>query len=670
MHHRMKRTATLGFVLAMAASQIPPWGFDLNGMDRSVKPGDDFYRYAGGAWVRNNPVPPDRTSWGPFYMLRAQAETEVNEVVRELAARSNPPGSIEQKIADYYTSYLDADAIEKAGLGPVRNELADIAAARTHEDVARIMGHAELGVKGPVNVSIWPDAKHPDHYTVNLFQSGLGMPGRDGYLGTDPRSAEIRGKYRNYIAAMLTRAGDADAPRSAGAVLTLETEIASRWWPREKLSDSEAAYNPKSRRELEAFAPEFPWHDFLQAAELSQQDHFMVKQPEPLRALAKLFRRTSVEEWRAYMTFHLLNATADILPAAFDELSFQFNGHTMSGQPTPRPRWKRAISAVNSALGEGIGEIYVRRHFTPEAKAQITTLTENLRAAFRIRITKVAWMSPETRQAALQKLARFRVKVGYPNRFRDYSTLVVRANDPVGNRRRAVSWDWRRQVARLGGPTDRDEWGMTPQTVNAYYNSFFNEIVFPAAILQAPYFDPKADPAVNYGGIGGVIGHEMSHAFDNEGSKSDENGVLRTWWKPEDIANFKALTTDLAVQYSKYEPLPGSHLNGNLTLSENIGDNAGLSVALTAYQLSLRGKKPPVRDGFTGEQRFFLSWAQTYRGNVREEQLRVDLASDPHSPVEYRVNGVVRNMDAWYEAFGVKTGDKLYLPPKDRVRIW
>jgi putative endopeptidase len=395
-----------------------------------------------------------------------------------------------------------------------------------------------------------------------------------------------------------------------------------------------------------------------------------VRELDAVQALSKLFRATPIETWRAYMTFHYLNAMADVMPVAFDDLAFDFNGRTLSGQPEKRERWKRATGALNGALGEAVGEVYVRRHFTPQAKAQMAALVENLRSAYKARIEKLSWMSSETKQAAFRKLAKFRVKIGYPDKWRDYATLEIKAGDAVGNRRRATVWEWHRQAARLDKPTDRDEWGMTTQTVNAYYNSTFNEIVFPAAILQPPFFDPNADPAVNYGAIGGVIGHEMGHGFDDQGSKSDENGVLHTWWKDGDIANFKVLVGNLSKQYSQYEPLPGLHLNGDLTLGENIGDNGGLSVAHEAYVISLKGKKPPVVDGFTSEQRFFLAWSQIYRNNMRDEQLRAQVTSDPHSPSEYRVNGVVRNMDAWYDAFGVKPGDKLYLDPKDRVHIW
>ncbi len=532
------------------------------------------------------------------------------------------------------------------------------------------MGRPDITVGGPFSMDPWPDAKNPDHYAVTIVQSGLSLPDREYYLRTNAKSREIREKYRVYIERVLSLSCYPEGAHSADAILALETEIAKVQWPAEKRANRDLTYNPKSQAELKALAPGFPWDEALSAALIPTQNFFIAKEINAISALGKLFRATPVETWRAYMMFHYLSSMADVLPAAFDDLSFEFNGRTLTGQPEKRERWKRATSALNTALGEAVGKLYVRRCFSPEAKAQVAALVENLRAAYRVRIAKLTWMSAETKQAAFRKLDKLRVKIGYPDKWRDYSTLEVRAGDPVGNRKRVRAWEWHRKTSRLDKPTDREEWGMTPQTVNAYYNSFFNEIVFPAAILQPPYFDPHADPAVNYGGVGGVIWHEMGHAFDDQGSKSDENGVQHTWWKGEDVASFKSLVDNLAKQYSQYEPLPGLHLNGNSTLSENIGDNGGLSVALEAYLISLQRKEAPVTDGFTGRQRFFLSWSQTYRENIRAEQLRVDLSSDPHSPAQFRVNGVVRNIDAWYDAFGVKPGDRLYLDPTNRVHIW
>ena len=603
-------------------------------------------------------------------MLRAEAESDVKAIVDDLAGQPQTAGSIERKIADTYNSYLDTKAIEAAGLAPAASDLARIAAARSHEDVARLLGHPELGLGGPLSISPWPDAANPDRYAINIVQSGLSLPDRDFYLKMDTRSVEVRAKFRSYVAGMLALGHYPDPEAAANTVLALETAIAQAQWTREKRADRDLTYHPKSRAELQAFARDYPWDATLGALGVAQHDLYVVKEDSAVRDLTRLFHRTPVATWRAYMTFHYLNGMADVLPAAFDDLSFGFNGRVLSGLPQKRERWKRATAALNAALGEAVGQLYVRRHFTPETKAQITALVENLRAAFRVRIERLDWMSASTKQAALAKLAAIRVKVGYPDRWRDYSTLEVRAGDALGNRKRALLWDWQQGIARLGQPTDREIWGMPPQAVNAYSNSFFNEIVFPAAILQPPYFDPVADPAVNYGGIGGVIGHEMSHEFDDQGAKTDAKGAQRDWWSKADGDRFKALAARLAEQYSRFEPIPGRHINGQATLSENIGDLGGLNIALEAYHIALGGKPAPILDGTTGDQRVFLSWAQTYRENIRDEALRAALDSNPHSPSMARVNGIVRNMDAWYDAFGVTPAERLYLAPYDRVRIW
>lgn len=675
----MRRRDLLGGVAALAFASraafarpqtVPPWGFDLDGMDRSIRPGHDFARYAGGNWMRTTAIPADRTAWGPFAMLRARAEADVRAIVEDLAGHAQLDGSIERKIADTYNAWMDTAAIEAAGLAPVAADLALIAGARSHEDVAAVMGRPELGVGGPLSLSPWTDAADPDRYAMNMVQSGLSLPDRTYYLADDPRSVDIRAKFRVYVADMLALGVYPDPQAAAAAIVALETEMARAHWTRERRADRDQTYHPKTRAELKTFAPDYPWGAALLALGVPDQDFFVVKEDSAILDLTRIFRATPVATWRAYMTFRYLNGMADILPTAFDDRSFDFNGRTLSGLTQKRERWKRATVALNAALGEAVGRLYVQRHFSPDAKARIAALVETLRTAMRIRIERLDWMSAETKRAALEKLAAIRVKVGYPDRWRDYATLEVRPNDPVGNRKRAVLWDWRRRTARLAEPTDRDEWGMTPQNVNAYSNSFFNEIVFPAAILQSPYFDPDADAAVNYGGIGGVIGHEMSHAFDDQGSKTDARGAQRNWWTPDDSARFSALTDRLAEQYSRYEPLPGAFVNGRMTLGENIGDLGGLSIALDAYRLTLEGRPAPILDDTTGDQRVFLSWAQSYRENIRDEALRANLVSDPHSPATLRINGVVRNIDAWYPAFGVVPGDRLYLDPRDRVRVW
>jgi len=650
-------------------ARIGTWGINLADGDKSVKPGDDFYQYSIGSWLNTNQIPADRTSWSTFVVLADEAEKQLRQIVEGLPANA-AAGSNEQKVGDYYRAYNDTDAIEKLGLTPVKPALDAIASVRTYEDVARLMGRPDMPVRTPVREGITVDQKNPDRYIVAVTQSGLGLPERDYYLKDDPKLVEIRAQYQAHIERMLTLAGEKNGAEQAKSILDLETQIAKIHWPVAKRRERDLTYNLRTREELEKLAPSYPWQAQLAAAGIADQREFVVRELDAVEGLAKMFTTVPVATWRSYLTYHFLATTADTLPKAFDDERFSFYGRTLNGQPQQRDRWKRAMGAIDNSLGEALGQLYVAKYFPPDSKAKMLALVENLRAAYAERVKSLTWMSESTKKAALEKLATFRPKIGYPDKWRDYSALEVRAGDAYGNSIRAAVWDWNRDVNRLGKPTDRDEWGMTPQTVNAYYNPTFNEIVFPAAILQPPYFDPNADAAVNYGAIGGVIGHEMGHGFDDQGSKSDARGILRTWWAPEDESAFKKLVDNLAVQYDGYTALPGLNVNGRLTLGENIGDLGGLSVALEAYHLSLKGKPAPVLDGLSGEQRFFLSWAQAWRNLTRDERLRVQVMSDPHSPPKFRVNGVVRNMDAWYSAFGIQPGDKLYLPPEQRVHIW
>ncbi len=653
---------------------VAPWGFDLTALDKSVKPGDDFYRFAGGSWMKNATIPPDQQMWGPMSELGEKADESVNALLVELTAKPNPPGSVEQKIADFYSSYLDTGTINKLGLAPFQADLAAIAALRTHEQVAALLARPGFAGTSPVVVVPTVDDKDPDRYVAAVVQSGLGLPSRDYYLSKDPGFAAVRDQYRAYIAKLLALSGTGNAA-TAGAVLALETKIAERQWPLEKQRDRDLTYNARTKAELLEQFPSFPWQAMLESGGLDRQDRFVVSEIGAIDELAKLFRSTPVETWRAYMTVHYLQSMSDIMPAEYDDASFAFYGKVVGGLQTQSERWKRAVRALNGPRGggplaEAVGSLYVRKHFSAEAKAQIVALVNNLLSAYQARIRNSDWMSPETREVAIRKAQTVRVKVGYPDTWRDYSKLEIRPGDAYGNRVRSERFEWDRIVSRIDGRTDRDEWGMGPQTVNAYYNPQFNEIVFPAAILQPPYFDPNADPAINYGGIGAVIGHEMGHGYDDQGAKSDEKGVLRPWWKPEDEERFRAKTRALAAQFSAYSPVPGLHVNGDFTSGENIGDLGGTAVALEAYRISLKGQAPPVLDGFTGEQRFYLGWAQVWRSVAREEFLRMVTTSDYHSPDEFRVNGIVRNMDGWYDAFQVAPGDTLYLKPEDRVRIW
>lgn len=652
-----------------APAQIGKWGLDLTAQDSAVKPGDDFYRYADGHWLGSAQIPSDRTSWNAFSQLAEKAQHDLRSIAESLPADA-PPGSTEQKVGDYYRTYLDTDAIERAGLAPAQPGLSAIAAARSYEDLARLMGRRDLSLRSPLRLLIMTDQKNPDRYIVTITQSGLGLPDRDYYLKNEPVYTQLRAKYVAHIEHMLRLAGNQKAAEDARSILDIETRIAQDHWPAAKRRERDLTYNLRTRAQLEQLSPGIPWQPLLTAQGLQSRPEFVVRELDAIQNLAGLFHQIPVRRWRAYFEYHYLADLADVLPKAFDEEHFAFYGHTLSGQPQEQERWKRAVDALDTDLGEAAGQLYVQRYFPPAAKEQMEALVENLRAAYAVRIENLAWMSPETKKVALEKLAAFHPKIGYPDHWRDYSALEIRAGDAFGNQIRARVFDWQRELKRIDQPTDRGEWGMTPQTVNAYYNATFNEVVFPAAILQPPFFDPNADPAVNYGAVGGAIGHEMGHGFDDQGAKSDARGVLRTWWQPGDEQAFHKLVENLAAQYDGYVALPGLHVNGHLTLGENIGDLGGLSVALEAYHLSLKGKPAPVLDGFTGEQRFFLSWAQVWRSLDRDEQLRKQVMSNPHSPSQFRVNGPVRNIDAWYAAFGVKPGDQLYLAPEDRVHIW
>jgi putative endopeptidase len=654
---------------AAPTAAIAPWGFDMAGMDKAVKPGEDFFKFANGTWVSTSKIPNDLTSWGSFTKLDVDTEVQVHAILEELKGGA-APGTAEQKVHDFYRSYLDVDAIEKAGMTPAQAGLADIAAVKTHADIARLMGRPDLGLDTPVNVGVTIDEKNPDRYIVAVSQSGLSLPDRDYYLKKDAHFSELRTKFVAHIERLLKLAGDAESAKSAKGILDLETQIAQRHWPVEKRRERELTYNLRTQEQLRALASNYPWLDTLTAAGLQDQKEFVVAELDAVQSLAAFFTSVPVNRWRDYLRYQYLVTHAGVLPKAIDDERFDFYGRTLNGQPEQRERWKRAVASVDGAIGEVVGQLYVKKHFPPDAKEKMVDLVENLRKAYAQRIRGLAWMSEDTKKVALEKLGTFRPKIGYPDKWKDYSALEVKAGDAFGNAVRSRVFAWNFDVNRLGRPTDKDEWFLTPQTVNAYYNPTFNEIVFPAAILQPPYFDPNADLAMNYGGIGGVIGHEMGHGFDDQGSKSDAQGVLRTWWKPEDEKAFKGLVDALVEQYGQYEALPGLKLNGRLTAGENIGDLGGLTVAHEAYKLALNGATPPTLDGFTGEQRFFLSWAQVWRELRRDESLRNLVISNPHSPGVFRVQGVVRNMDEWYAAFDVKPEDKMYLPPEKRVRIW
>ncbi len=682
---RRMALAVIGFSLAgyalSAGAQAPAtgkatlgnWGFELSGMDRTVKPGDDFYRYANGAWYDTAVIPADRTGTGPFVDLDIESESRVRRILNELETKKDPSPE-EKKVTDLYKSFIDTAEIERLGLAPAQKALDAIAAAKTPDDIARLMGRVGLQLDGPVRAGIGSDDKNPDAYAASLRQAGLGLPDRDYYLIDEKNTAAARAAYRPYISQIFNLAGVAEADAKAARIFDLENAIAKIHWTRADRRDAEKTYNPMTIAELERFAPGFSWRIYLAERGITDpkgaERHVIVSEKSAFPGLAALFAATPVEVWKDYLTFHCLSSHANNLPKRFDEAQFAFYGKVLGGQDVQLAREKRGVRFLGGLMGEGVGKLYVARYFPAEAKAKAQDLVRNLLSVYRQRIAAADWMSPETRAKALEKVGTFTVKIGYPDVWRDYSKFEVKPGDLIGNEERGAQFNWNRKLVRLDDKVDRSEWGMTPQTVNAYYNASWNEIVFPAAILQAPFFDPNADDAVNYGGIGAVIGHEISHGFDDQGSKYDAHGVLMNWWTEADRKNFDARTTNLVNQYNGYSPLPGMNVNGRLTLGENIADFAGLTVAEAAYRLSLNGKEPPVLDGFTGEQRLFLGYAQVWRYKARDATARQRILTDRHSPPQFRVSGAVRNVDAWYEAMGVKPGDKLYLAPEARVHLW
>jgi putative endopeptidase len=651
-----------------ATPKYGAWGVDLAGRDTAVAPGADFYQYAGGRYLKQLVIPPDRAGFGMFDTLRVLSEERVHALLEKAAADPAATGD-EAKIGAFYKAYMDEARADALGARPLAADLARVRAARDRRSLAALMGRTTNsfygGFFGPW---IGTDAKDPDHYAIYLDQAGLGLPNRDYYL--DPTFAPQKAKYQAYVARMLGLAHWPHADVAAKAVVDLETRIAQASWPIAEQRDTSKTYNPMTPAELAAAAPGFDWAAFLRAADLGEARRLIVRENTALPKIARIFAETPIATLQAWQAFTLTDAAAPLLSKPFVEAQFDFRGKTLSGQPEMKPRWKLAVAAVDDGVGEAVGRLYVAAYFPPDARAKMMTLVGNVRAALAARIAKVAWMSDATKARALEKLSKLNVKVGYPVKWRDYGALTLAADDLYGDVERSAVFEWNREVRRLNGPADREEWGMTPQTVNAYYSPTLNEIVFPAAILQPPFFDPNADPAVNYGGIGGVIGHEMTHGFDDQGRQYDGAGRLTDWWSADDAAQFTAQTKRLGDQYSAFQPLPGVHIKGDQTMGENIADLGGILLALDAYHLSLAGQPAPVLDGLTGDQRVFLGWAQIWRGSLREDALRRQLVSDVHSPGQYRVDGTVRNVDAWYDAWDVKPGDPLYLPPDQRVRIW
>ena len=648
--------------------RMGPWGFDMAGRDTAVAPGQDFFKYANGTYVDRLEIPPDRSRYGAFDRLQELSQNRMRAVLE--AAAADPAATGERaKVGAFYRSFMDDKRLDTVGAKPLAAELARVRAARNKSDIARLMGRGQLGFGGSFfGPGVSDDAKEPMRYAVYLGQAGLGLPNRDYYL--KPEFAPKLAAYQAYVAQILTLAGWSDPQGAAKAIVAMETEIARVSWTLEDRRDDSKTYNPIPTTELDGFAPGFDWAAFLDGAELGKVQRIVLQENTAIPKIAAIYAKTPLQTLKAWEAFNIADQAAPYLSAAFEQAHYAFREKTLQGQPQQRARWKRGVGLVDGQMGEALGKLYVAQYFPPESKAKMLELVSGIREAMKVRIEKLDWMSQPTKTKALEKLSKLTVKIGYPDKWRDYSALEIKETDLYGNVERAAAFEWNYQLARLDKPVDRTEWGMTPPTVNAYYQPTRNEIVFPAAILQPPFFDPQGDPAVNFGGIGGVIGHELTHAFDDQGRKSDGDGKLTDWWTAEDAAKFDARAEVLGKEYSAFQALPGAYVNGKQTMGENIADLGGLLLAVDAYHASLKGQPAPVIDGMTGDQRVFLGWAQVWRGKLREDRLRQLLVVDVHSPNEARVDVPVRNIDTFYQAFGVKPGDAMYVPPGERARIW
>ena len=643
------------------------WGYATSAMDKSVKPGDDFWEYVNGTWDKNTQIAADRASAGPFVTLSDQAEKDVRQIVEQEA--SNPSGHPGQQIGHYYASFMDTGAIEAAGTAPLKPYLGEINGAKTKAQLLSLF--IKPGFASPVDVGIDADFKNPDKYSVFAGQARLGMPSREYYLQDNAKMKAHRAAYRDYIITIEKLAGLPGGAAAADRIIALETALSKAQWPAADRRDIDKIYNPMTRAQLVKLAPQFNWNASLAEAGLGTAKQVIVTEPSAVAGAGKIFASTPLSTWKEWLAFRFVSDHATVLPKAFDDARFAFYSKELSGVQEQRERWKRGVAAVNGALGEGIGQIYVQTHYPAESERQMKELIGNLEDAYHDRISSAPWMDDATRKAALDKLAAFEPRIGHPVKYIDYSSMKVVKGQPLANAMAAADFNWKLQLKRFPKPVDRTLWGMYPQTINAYYSPVTNQITFPAAILQPPFFDPNADAAVNYGAIGAVIGHEMGHGFDNEGSKFDPHGKLRNWWSPEAAKAFSSRTDALVAQYNGFKPFPDLALNGKLTLGENIGDLSGVENAYAAYKkYEAKHGQSPVIDGLTGDQRFFIAYAQAWQEKDREDAERQQVITNEHSPGKYRVNGVVRNVDAWYKAFNVQPGDKLYLPPDQRVHIW
>ncbi|MEW7849623.1 M13-type metalloendopeptidase [Massilia aurea] len=670
--------APMAMAQANAAAATAPAGASSGIATQYIEPGvraqDDFFEHLNGKWLKSVEIPADKSTWGAFHQLRDDTLPQLRAIIERTAADKNAAaGSEARKIGDFYASYMDEARLEQLGAAPLKGEMNKIAAIKSKAELPALFAHlGRAGVNVPFVFFIHQDAKDSTKYVADLYQAGLGMPDRDYYLKLDDaKLLEVRAKYQVHIEKMLALAGSKTAAADAKAIVALETELAKVQWTKVENRDPIKTYNKVEFNQLATMAPGYDWNTWLKAAGLQgKATYLIVSQPTYLKGFTDVLGRVPLATWKAYLQFQTVNGYANYLSKAFVDQRFAFNGTTLAGIPELEPRWKRGVSTLEGSLGDAVGKLYVKDHFPAERKAHMEVLVKNLLAAYKDSIDTLDWMSPATKKEAQTKLAKFTPKIGYPNKWKEYTALTVKRDDLVGNVMRSREVEYNRELNKLGKPIDREEWGMTPQTVNAYYNPELNEIVFPAAILQPPFFDAKADDAVNYGGIGAVIGHEISHGFDDQGSQYDGDGNMRNWWTEEDGKRFGEKTKALIAQYAAFSPLEGYNVNGELTLGENIGDNSGLAIAYKAYKISLKGKPAPVIDGLTGDQRFYMGWGQVWRTKMREPAQIAQIKTDPHSPAQYRANGTLKNQPGFYEAFKVKAGDKMYLAPKDRVIIW
>ncbi|WP_276168322.1 M13 family metallopeptidase [Zobellia alginiliquefaciens] len=639
-------------------------------MDTAVKPGDNFTAFVNGTWMKDTEIPSDKSSYGIGYILHEESEDSVKEIIEGSADGEFEKGTDEQKVEDLYKSYMDLDTRNQLGVSPLQPEFDKVDSINNYDDLASYFAYAnKYGISMPITLFVYQDLKKPTVYTVYTYQGGLGLPDREYYLKDDDRSKEIRAKYIKHVEKMFDLAGLPSAEKASETIMLIETAIAEKHLEKEKTRDLVSLYNMFPTDTLSNIMPNFNWAGYLEEAGLKDEKNLGVLMLDYTKALDKIITSTNIEDWKTYLKWSALNTYASRLSKAITDQNFDFYSKELRGIPEERPLWRRGVSTVNGTLGEVVGKIYVKKHFPPEAKEKMEILVSNLLKAYEQSIKELDWMSADTKKEALDKLSKFTPKIGYPDKWKSYD-IDVKKEDLFGNLQRASLMEYNRELAKLGQPIDKTEWGMTPQTVNAYYNPTLNEIVFPAAILQPPFFDLNAEDAINYGSIGAVIGHEIGHGFDDKGSTFDGDGTMRNWWTENDLEEFKKRTSALVSQYDSFEALPGLHVNGEFTLGENIGDLGGLSIALKAYKIALNGKESPVMDNYTGEQRLFIGYAQSWRNKIRDEALRVQINTDPHSPANFRVNGVVSNIPEFYSAFNVQKGDSLYLAPEKRVKIW